>query len=61
MLKASMTGPGPLSDFPAVDLPPETQPLSVERLDSLVVDLTAELLSRGGSFPLRVVWARKPL
>jgi hypothetical protein len=56
-----MTGPGPLSDFPAVDLPPETQPLSVERLDSLVVDLTAELLSRGGSFPLRVVWARKPL
>ncbi|MCJ1380197.1 hypothetical protein MMC17_003300 [Xylographa soralifera] len=36
-------------------------PLSIDRLENLVPRLHEELLSKGGYYPLRVIWGRKPL
>ncbi|KAL1604783.1 hypothetical protein SLS60_004323 [Paraconiothyrium brasiliense] len=48
-----------LSEF-AKTLPTDTIPLSEEQLNNLGSELNAELATRGGLYPLRVVWACKP-
>ncbi|KAI1478690.1 hypothetical protein F4774DRAFT_384738 [Daldinia eschscholtzii] len=48
-----------LSKF-AKTFPPEKQPLSAERYETLRADLEKELSEKGVVFPLKVVWGRKP-
>ncbi|MCJ1352293.1 MAG: hypothetical protein MMC33_002277 [Icmadophila ericetorum] len=57
---SSSVGCAGLVEF-AKTLPSGPPSLSKEELDTLGPRLRAELTERGGNYPLRVVWGRKPL